>query len=1177
MKKLAGLFITLTVSTLVFGEDIELYISSAVTSNNERPQVLIMLDNSGSMSTTDTVTAPYDATENYNAVGGNSKFSSEYLYYTKAGASSTLPIPDDPNEKRRFLASVNSCKSAKDILDINGFYTGRVREYVFKGNSGTWDEIPDQDGTTISVLDCEDDVASSDDTNVSAIPAGFPIDSQGSTSAPIYHTADANDSNVEWSGQLVTIYTANYLRWHHDPSPDTVSLSRMDQAINSISSVVLAAPSVDFGLQVFNYNNGNGSNDRNGGRIVFGIQELTPTNKTNLLNIIQNQLDPETWTPLCESLYEASLYFSGKAVDFGDDDRDRRGYTANVPPMDSSIAPGNVYKTPLKNCNSNVYVIVITDGEPTNDTAANSKITSLKSKDADGNVVSFSGSKVSNSYLAALAGWMQEQDINLSLDGIQHATTFTIGFSDGASSAETLLKKTAELGGGEYFYADNYTQLTSALTSIFEQLEPSNESLTSASVAANNFDRTETLDAVYYAMFEPQNAPRWQGNLKKYKVKNDKQYGQGNVPALNEDTGHFSESVTSYWSTANSQDGDKVAEGGVADMLRNATSRTLLSDIGVNGSLATFDYDQLKSTYSDDAGIAAVFGVPEAEVVEYIDWHRGIDVDDEDKDTSKTDMRYDVFADPLHSKPLVINYGTSIRIVIGTNAGVLHMFEDNTNNDTVTESWAFMPKEFFGNVKSLRDNYSGASKIYGIDGKITSYIKDENGDGIVNGTDKVYIFFGLRRGGSSYYAMDVTSPDSPSILWHIDSSSSGFGELGQSWSQPKVTYSAINVSGSTASPVVIFAGGYDTSKDDAGPAQADSVGRAVYMVDAKTGVLKWSLSPSGGTTSYSGEHSIASPIATLDSDGNGLTDRLYFGDTGGDLWRVDMPSANPNDTQDPWTVFKLAALGGATTDDDDRRFFSEPAVVRTFISETIETTITDVDGNTKTIATRQEKPYEAILLGTGDRSNPLGQDSQDIFFMIKDSYIRTQSFSPTTVPATPTALTISDLYDYTDNPFSQTLTTAQRDSLEIAVSKKSGWFIEFDKAQGEKSTSTATVINGVAYLTSYIPPSLSSNTLSCEIPGGQGWLYAIDLALGTHKYNWVDSENPDGITDGDKRKVYISEQFLGSPTLIVVPKDDGDPDTVDEPEGNIIVGRRIVPVGFNLQTIRTNLSIKEVQ
>ncbi|MDO6427820.1 PilC/PilY family type IV pilus protein [Thalassotalea sp. 1_MG-2023] len=1183
MKKLILLVVACVVSSVSFSEDIELYISDTVKALSSRPQVLIILDNSGSMRTEDTVTAPYDPSVTYPAVGGLNSLSSKFIYFRKGGVDGTaMPVPDSPSESRRFLDSINSCKTAADILASNGFYTGRVREYERRGNNGTWEEIPDSNGANIEVIDCEDDVTAQNPNNIASIPQGYPVDSLGTRQNPIYHTGDVADSNVEWNGQLVTLYTDNFLRWHHNASQNQTLMSRLDQAVNSISSVIRSAPSVDFGLEIFNYNDGNSSNDPNGGRVVFGIKESTAANKTALLDIIENKLSPQTWTPLCESLYEASLYFSGKNVDFGDADENRGSYKKNKPPMDSSVVSNGKYQTPVRKCNSNVYVILITDGEPTYDSGANSKIRAFTSKDADGNTVNFSGGTYAGSYLASLAGWMQNQDINLNLDGIQKATTFTIGFSDGASSAESLLKETARQGGGEYFYADNHTQLTSALTSIFEQLEPSNESLTSASVAANNFDRTETLNAVYYAMFEPQNSPRWQGNVKKYKVLNGKQVGQGGVPALNDSTGHFSDTVTSFWSPSGAKDGVKVAEGGVAEMLRNVNSRTLYSNVGTGSSLTAFNRSNVENFYGSAATLAAELGVAEADIDSYLDWHKGIDVDDEDKDSLKNDMRYDVFADPLHSKPLVINYGNSIRILIGTNAGVLHMFEDNTSSDVVSESWAFMPNEFFNNIKALRDNFAGGDKVYGIDGNLTPYIKDANGDGIVNGNDKVWVFFGLRRGGTSYYALDVTSPSSPQLMWHIDSNTPGFSELGQSWSQPKVTHSEINTSGSgataVASPVVIFGGGYDTAKDAKGAGLADGVGRAVYMVDAKTGSLKWSLAPSGGTTAFTGDHSIPSSIATLDSDGNGLADRLYFGDTGGDLWRVDMPSGNPQDTTEPWTFFKLASLGGNGVDNAiDRRFFNEPSIARTFISETIETQHTDANGVQSTVISRQEKPYDAVLIGSGDRSNPLGVDTQDTFFMIKDEYIRSQSFTSSSTPAKPSPILLTDLYDYTNNPFDQTMTTQQKETLEVAVSKKSGWFLNFDSISGEKSTSSASVINGVAYLTSYIPPSAASSSGVCKIPGGQGWLYAVDLALGTHVYQWTDAENPNGITDGDKRKVYISEQFLGSPTLIVVPEDDGDPNTVDDTTGNIIVGRRIIPVGFTLKTMRTNLYIEEAQ
>ena len=134
---------------------------------------------------------------------------------------------------------------------------------------------------------------------------------------------------------------------------------------------------------------------------------------------------------------------------------------------------------------------------------------------------------------------------------------------------------------------------------------------------------------------------------------------------------------------------------------------------------------------------------------------------------------------------------------------------------------------------------------------------------------------------------------------------------------------------------------------------------------------------------------------------------------------------------------------------------------------------------------------------------------------------------------------------------------------------KSGWFIELEQL-GEKSTSSALVINNVVYFTTYTPPSLDVNSITCDLPNGQGWLYAVDLSLGIAKYNWADEDQ----NSTDDRKTFISEQFLGAPTLIVTKK--VNPDTsVLEPDGNIIVGRKVIPVGFKLQTLRTYLYVTE--
>ncbi|MBA6362179.1 rRNA (guanine-N1)-methyltransferase [Colwellia sp. BRX8-4] len=1190
MKKLLLCSALIFTSLAAYSEDIELYIGDAAQRTGNKPQVLIIFDNSGSMNSLESVDEPYDPNTVYPAVGSDNSLSDKFIYFTRGGidGSSSL-VPDSPSESRRFLDAINSCATARERLASVGFYTGHIREYAFQGNSGSWQEIPDNNGANIDVIDCEDDVnlvpanpevnagIKTNNGSVVDLPDGFPIDGEGSKQSPVYYTANANNSNVIWSGEVVTLYTDNYLRWANSETLEQVNRTRLEIAQDTVTDLIESAPSVDFGLQVFNYNH-SGEFVRDGGRIVFGIQEMTAAARAELVNIIDLDIDGETNTPLCESLYEASRYFAGMSVDFGDNDSNYDGntYRGNTPPRDTSIEDAGVYQSPFNSCTNEVYVIMITDGEPTRDLAANTYIQSLPDIGLPFNV------NGTNNYLAALAGWMHTHDLHSTLPDVQSSTLFTIGFGqDAIDDAGALLREAAKLGGGQYYPAKDPSALLASLQSALTNILEVNTSFTAPSVASNNFDRTETLDSVYYAMFVPDHGARWQGNLKKLKVTDGQQVDRTGAGAI-DDNGNISKNAKTFWSTDTNPDGNDVKKGGVAEMLRTKSTRVIVSDIGVNGALMLLTRTNAETSYGDEATLASELDTEIDDIDGMLNWAKGIDVDDEDNDSSTTDIRSDVFGDPLHSKPLVINYGGAsndqdIRIIVGTNAGVLHMFDDN--GETVDENWSFMPKEFFSKIKALRENFTSSGKSYGIDSPAVSYLLDVNGDGSIDSTsgDKAWIFFGLRRGGSSYYAMDVSDPDTPKLLWHLDASSPGFSYLGQSWSQPKIGFSALNIENGTPKPVLFFAGGYDTTKDNLTVGADDTLGRAVYMVDAETGVLKWSLSPdatSATNTQFTEiTDSVPSSLAILDSDSDGLTDRLYFGDTGGNFWRVDMPGNAPFSGTSPWTAFKLAELGG-TTHATDRRFFSEPSIARTYISDTIETTSVDANGTSSTVVTKQERPYEAILIGSGDRSTPAANDTDDKFFMIKDANIVTTSFvaSPTHPQlAIPAVILATDLYDYTNNPFGQALTAENLQTLEINVGNKKGWFMDF-VGDGEKNTASAIVINGVAYFTSFTPAAVSADPDSCELSDGSGILYAVDLALGTTVYDWRTWEIAAGIPD--------------TPSIIITkdPKAPQEPCEGDcppvEEEAEVIatiklLAGKIIPLGVSLETSRIYLYVTE--
>lgn len=930
-------------------------------------------------------------------------------------------------------------------------------------------------------------------------------------------------------------------------------------------------PGVDFGLQLFNANSDSWRNPKHGGRIVFGLKDLSiAANKADLIAILDSDNDNTNnnytsfngnGTPLCEALYETYRYLSGGNVYYGNHD-------TSTP---QSIKSSGAYTSPFAGikCDKEITIIYITDGDPTLDDNANGLVKSLTNTvDADAE---------NGNFLGVLGNWMGRKNW-LTFNNIEDTAEddilasvkiHTVGFT-GSVNATTLLKLAARDGvaavakpgfhdypaGGRYYPATTAAALKSALQEVVEEVLQSS-SLTSASVSANSFDRTQTLDSVYYGMFEPSTAARWQGNLKKYKIVNGAQVDFLGNPAVDA-SGEFDEKSKSFWSQT--VDGNDVNKGGVAEMLRATTtsSRVLLTDINGIGALSAFNLVNINNKYSAPATLADKFGIPLADVADvpdHVKWAMGIDVDDEDKDNLTNDVRPSVFGDPLHSKPIVINYGTgNPRIVVGTNAGVLHMFEDDASNNKVKENWAYLPNEFFKNIEPLRENVVAVdNKIYGLDGEITLYINDLNNNGVVdkaNG-DTAWLFFGVRRGGRSYYALDVTTPGVPELMWKIDATASGanpFSELGQTWSKPQVVRSAYNTTDSDKL-VVIFGGGYDIKKDATGPNSLDDdTGDAVYIVNARTGARISKIN----TTTNNG---IASSVASLDSDNDALVDRLYVGDTGGNVWRIDMPDDDEANT----SIIRLANLGGITNP-DDIRFFNQPSIARTYILETI---------NTGTVVTprivKQEVPYDAILLGSGDRTTPTNTETNDKFYMIKDKYIKTQkldSLIPAVVP-----ITISELYNYTDDPFNgyPTLTTAQEAKV-LEASLASGWYVDLTQA-GEKSTAEALVINNIVYFTSYTPAPDNI----CSVTPGDAWLYAFDLALGIKKYSWgTEADN----RNGDDRILHMGSQFLGKPTLISTPVIDpisGDTYL----QGDIITGKEIIPVGFSLQTMRTSLTILE--
>ncbi|MDN5939777.1 MAG: hypothetical protein L0H83_14105, partial [Salinisphaera sp.] len=306
--------------------------------------------------------------------------------------------------------------------------------------------------------------------------------------------------------------------------------------------------------------------------------------------------------------------------------------------------------------------------------------------------------------------------------------------------------------------------------------------------------------------------------------------------------------------------------------------------------------------------------------------------------------------------------------------------------------------------------------------------------------------------------------------------SPGFAELGLTFSVPRIARVLLDDDDSDTTPpvahtVLVFGGGYDPDYDAGAVPASGVVGNALFMVDAETGALLWkatqgatgTATTNGGVTIWQDPgltDPIASTVTTLDTDGDGYLDRIYVGDVGGQLWRADVGSVDSSD----WKALPIANLGrhaSANTDGtDDRRFFHRPDVVR---------------------AGRGEDAFYAVVIGSGDRADPLDTATDNKLFVIKDSGALNPNPSP---------ITTTELADFSANDCSD----GSCASLLDPTFSQRGWSITLGGTDsdrvGEKILSSPTTIAGTTLVTSYIPPSASN---SCRPAVGSGRLYAVNL------------------------------------------------------------------------------------
>jgi len=1143
----SGIFLTLLVASPLFADDTEIFIS-APTATSDRTNVLFGIDTSASMAShvIEDIETDYDPSRDYtNLDEDEDEDDFEPIEYELSNGN-----------ERKF-----DCE--RDKIYISAWTRNAVVPFQhFIGLFGDFrNEIETDNGRVyltcagdfqqntyierITAMD-EDDVKC-EEAQAAIKTRGYFFDRTGACGGenmPVNTRGDGNkrqanyDDNVIFSGNFIA-YAYRCVELKDEDACDTDKYGGFITNRLALTKAVVHdilenedGNEINVGIMRFNSN------------LTHGMQKIEDykIRPDEAIKTIDS-FPAKDGTPLQNTYYEMHQFFTGK------------GYTSPI----------------TNSCQKNM-IVYLTDGTPSSgDKAHRNDILNLtkRMRDADPSIESCP--EESGECIPLLAEYMFTQDISGlanypgsdGIDQIQNIETHTIGFFDtdrgGFAKPTRILTEAAKRGGGTYTQASDTSSLREAFTNALGSVLESPVSFTAPSVSVNNFNRLTNDDELYFTLFQPQIQPTWVGNIKQYKLLNGQIVDTNNFLAVNSETGAFKKTAQSFWTDSAVIDGNEVALGGFASRL--TTTRNIYTNLKpvtdtVTG-LSVFDLsNKINNVSKTNTALTPLdFNVGNNfEKDNLIDWMHGLRKQDDGALVSTNSI-----GDPLHSNPIVLSYppivtGTGENqtsesdqaIFVGSNTGFLYALDPSTSPGSNMELFSFYPQDMLDRVKTFSENRvvldtdTKPVKSYGLDGPISSWIEGDNGNGIIEAakSEKAHIYTTMRRGGKSIYALDVTNRAAPIFEWQITGGDTGFEELGQTWSKvtpAKIPYGPVTNGVQGTKNVLIFAGGYDPSQEANATRKAHTQGRAIYIVDPENGNLLWRAVPdkTDATNSIPQlalpalKYSIPSDIAVIDVNSDGLAERMYVGDLGGQVWRFDILPPDTNASTINVTGGVIADLSSDDSAANDRKFFYRPSISR--------------------IADDAFGSHLAIALGSGQRSAPKSTQTNDKFYMIKDPFIFSPKRDNSGIPT----------YDYDDtlkttikdegnakNALIRDITNIDNPNfLQIG---KFGWSI--DLSNSEKVLASAITADNNVFFTTYVPDNTKTNTKSCD-PNfglGNGRLFGVSLFNGKSTLSTADrfvELSAPGIAPAPQ--VIISEVSGGGGSGNIDPPGPAGPPTAD--------------------------------
>ncbi|MFW6348811.1 MAG: PilC/PilY family type IV pilus protein [Thiohalospira sp.] len=605
-------------------------------------------------------------------------------------------------------------------------------------------------------------------------------------------------------------------------------VTRMDIAREVTTELVEDNPDIRFGLTVFDGNEGGrveAECDADQEPVLEAIEEATAVGGT----------------PLAEAYYETTRYFRGLSGFFQE----------------------TAYQSPVEYRCQNSFVIVVSDGQPTQDDTwpdndPDDPDGLLPDWDEDGKEDDGDGRDALDDF----ALFARETDLRqggtdatgTGFDeppfGHQELRTFTVGFTVDLD----LLDQAAEYGGGEYYLADNAEELTRALDEAMASIR---DLTAAAAPVAANIGQVSDESRIYQARFH---GGDWSGDLRAFELDEDDLTlsedpvweASKEVPSPGDRAMIAGEEGTPLrWEELDEATRNALGKEGVVDWLRGDRSTE-----EQNGG----DWRDRPHPLGDIVHSGPAYSGAPASGYDRIHWPDG-------DESGYADYR----EDHDDRTPLIL---------AGANDGFLHAFDAEDGE----ERFAYAPSPVLEGLGDLaRPHYDHR---YYVDGTPTV------ADAWSQGGWKTFVAGGLRAGGQGIYLLDITDPDAftsedsagDQVVWEFTDADDP--ELGYTFSRPAIARMA---DGEWA---VIFGNGYNNSEAD------DHVGEgraSLFIAPIDAGRDGWSADDYIRLDTGAGDAASPNGLATatpVDLDGNGVVDAVYAGDLRGNLWKFDVDSGS---------------------------------------------------------------------------------------------------------------------------------------------------------------------------------------------------------------------------------------------------------------------------------------------